>query len=100
MKVQENLSILEDDALTKAVQLPKSHSKTMHFFHQCKPNKDGRRACTNIRVLDTEDMQSIISTLRYELEVEEITSGSKLVHHHDVIKIGCILGIMDKINLQ
>ena len=75
VKVQEIFSVLKEDALTKAVQLPTSLSQTMKFCHRGKPKHYGNRACTNIRVLHTEDMQSIVSYLRYELEIEEITLG-------------------------
>ena len=103
-KFRQKISILEDDALTKAVQLPKSLSQTMKFFYCNKPKKDSSGAHTNIRILHAEDIQSIISDMRYELEIEEITLESQQVQNHDVIKVGCtlgcILGMMDKINLQ
>ena len=76
----------------------------MKFFYCNKPKKDSIRAHTNIRILHAEDIQSIISDMWYELEIEEITLESQQVQHHDVIKIecilDCILGMMDKINLQ
>ena len=59
-------NVLEDDALTKAVQLPKSLSKTIHFFDRGKPNDDGIKKCTNIRILHTDYMKSIISDLRHD----------------------------------
>ena len=72
----------------------------MKFFHRGKPKNDGNRVHTNIRILHAECIQSIISDLRYELETEEITLELQQVQHYDVIKIGYILEMMDKINLQ
>ena len=43
VKVQGIFIVLEDDALNKAVQLPKALSKTTHFFHRGKPKNDGRK---------------------------------------------------------
>ena len=55
-------------------------------------------------MLPAEKIQSIVNDMRYELEIEEIALESQQVQHHDVIKIwcilGCILGMMDKTNLQ
>ena len=79
MKVQEFFSVLEDDALTKAVQLPQSLSKTMQFFHRGNPKNGSSRAHTNIRILYIEYVQSIIRNMRYELEAEEIKLGLKRV---------------------
>ena len=67
--------MLEKDALTKVVKLPKSFSKTIQFFHREKPKGDGSRICANVRILHTEDTQIIIGGLRYHLEELEITVG-------------------------
>ena len=79
VKVQEFFSFLQDDTLTKAVQLQKSLCHTMKFFHRSKPKNDGSRAHTKIRVLYVEDIPSIVIDLRYELNIEEITLGLQRV---------------------
>ena len=72
----------------------------MKFFHRGKPKNDGIRVCTNIRIIHIEEMQSIISDVWQELEAQEIALGLQRFQHHDLIKIGHILRMMDKINLQ
>ena len=72
----------------------------MKLFHLGKHKTDGSRVHTNIHILYTEYTPSIITDMNYELEVEESTLEFQRVQHHDVIKIGHILGMMDKINLQ
>ena len=72
----------------------------MHFFHRDRPKNDGRRLHTNIRIMNSEDAQSIISDLWHELEVEEIILVFQTVQHHDVVKIGHILRMTEKIHLQ
>ena len=100
MKLQENVSLLKDDALTKSVQLQKSLSQNMTFFYHGKSKNDDSRACANIRILHVEDIQYTVRDLRYELEIDEIILGLKRVHHHDMIKIEHILEMIDKINVQ
>ena len=100
VKVQGIFTVLENDALTKGVQLPKALSKTTHFFHRGKPKNDGRRTYANIRILHSEDMQNTMCYLRYYLENKETSLGLQQVQHHDMVKIGCILRMMDKTRLQ
>ena len=38
--------------------------------------------------------------MRYGLEDEEIIVGLQKMQRHDVVKIGCIKGMMDKAHLQ
>ena len=100
IKVKDNFVLLEDEALTKSVQLPQSLTKTQQFFHRSKPKSDGIRITTNMRVLHTVDIQDVIGNLKYELEVEEINIGLQRVQHHGVFKVGCIFDIMDNIDTQ
>ena len=100
VKVQYNFTVLEDDTLTKAALLLKSLSKTICFFHRGKPKNDGRRTYANIRILHSEDMQNTMCYLRYYLENKETSLGLQQVQHHDMVKIGCILRMMDKTRLQ
>ena len=72
----------------------------MQFFHRGKPKSDGSRNHTNMHVLHTEDTQSTLGDLRYEIEDLETNAGFQRAQHHDVVKVGCIYGIMEKINLQ
>ena len=51
-------------------------------------------------VLHTVKMQDIIDDLRCELEELEIKLGLKRVHYYHIVKVGCVYGMMDKINLQ
>ena len=77
LKVKLVFVCLEDDVLTKAVQLPKSISKIMCFFHRGNPESDGSVIYTNMRIMHAEDMQTIIGNLHYVLEEKEITAGCK-----------------------
>ena len=56
VKVQENFTVLEDDAVAKAVPLPKSLSKTMNFFHRDRTKNDGSKVYTKIHILHLECM--------------------------------------------
>ena len=87
VKVQEILSVLEDNILTKAAHLLKSLSKSMHLFRRGKSKNDGSRVHNTIHILRTEEIQPIIRDLRHDLVVEEITLGLQRVQRHDVIKI-------------
>ena len=51
-------------------------------------------------MLHTADRQSMISDLRYEVDVEEISLGLQRVQYNDAIKIEHILGMIDKKNAQ
>ena len=100
IKVKDNFVFLEDEALTKAIQLPQSLMKTQQFFHRGKPKSDGSKIYTNMRILHKVDMLDIIVNLRYELEVEDINIGLQRVQHHDVVKVGYILGMLEKIDTR
>ena len=100
IKVKDKIVVLEEEALTKVVQLPPSLTKTQQFFHRGKPKSDCSSICTNMRILHTVDIQDIICDLQYELEVEEITVGLQRVQNHDVVKVGYIFGMMDKIDTR
>ena len=100
IKVKDNFVLLENEALTKAVQLPQSLTKTQQFFHRGNPKSDSNRIYTNMRILHAVDGQDIIGDLKHELEVEEITLGMQIVQHHYLVKVGCIISIMDKIDTR
>ena len=70
LKVQELFSVLENDALTKDAKFPQSLSKNMQFFHWGKLNNDGRKIHTIIRVVYSDDFQTITCNLQHELEEE------------------------------
>ena len=53
---------------------------------------------TNVRILHTVDSQDVIGDLKYELEAEEINVGMHCVQHHDVVKLGCIFDMINKID--
>ena len=100
VKVQKIFTNLEDDALTKELQLPKSLSKTMYFFHRVKRKNYVSRVHNNVHIIQSDDMQSIVNKLRHELEVEEIILGLQRVQHHDAVKVGNVYGMIYKIRLQ
>ena len=64
IKVKDNIVVLEDEALTKAVLLPYSLTKTQQFFHRVKPKSVENRIYTNMRILHTEDIPDIIDNLK------------------------------------
>ena len=70
VKFKDSFAVLKEDSLTKAEQLPKSLSKTICFFHRGKPKSGGSKLCTNMHILHTEYIQTIISDPCYELEDE------------------------------
>ena len=53
-----------------------------------------------MRILHSIEVQNIIDDLRYELEVEGIILGLQRVQHHDVVKVGYIFGMMEKIDTK
>ena len=72
----------------------------MQFFHEGRPRNGGSKICTNLRFLRLEDVQTIMDDLNHKLKEEDITLGLKRVQHHDVVKIGYTLRMMDKIDLK
>ena len=100
VKIQENFVVLEEDSLTNATQLPHSLTKTQQYFHRGKPKPNGSKIYTNMRILYTVDIQDVICDLRYELDVERVTVGLQRVQHHDVVKVGYIYGMMEKIDTK
>ena len=75
-------------------------SRIMQFFCRVKPKNDGSKTCTNIRILNHEDIDIIVSNLRFDLDTEDIDIGLQRIQHHDTVKVGYIYGMLDKINLQ
>ena len=53
-----------------------------------------------MRILHKVEIGDIIGDLKYELEIEGIDLGLQRVKHHDVVKVGYIFGMMDKIDTQ
>ena len=51
VKFQNKFTFLKDEAFNETKQLPKSHSKTMQFFHRGKPKNDNSKISTNLRDL-------------------------------------------------
>ena len=100
IKVQDNLVALEDEALTNATQLSHSLTKTQQFFHRGKPKPNGSRFYTNMCIIHTVEIRDIIGDLEHKLEIEGINLGLQRAQHHDVIKLGYIFGMTDKIDTQ
>ena len=71
--------------------------KTQQFFHRGRPMKDGRKIQTFIRILHSECMHNIIGDLKYELDINGIVIGLQRVQHHDIVTVGYLLGMKDKI---
>ena len=99
-KVQDQSVVLECEALAKAKHLHQSLSKTMQFCHKGKATNDRSKICTNLHALYLEDILTIIDNLKHQLEEEEITLDLQRVQHHDLVKIGCFFGMMEKINVK
>ena len=53
-----------------------------------------------MRILHAVDIQDIIDDLRCELELEESTVGLQRMQHQDVVKVGYIIDMMDKIDTR
>ena len=53
-----------------------------------------------MRILHTQSTQIILGNLRQELKELEFYAGLRHVHHHDVVKVGHIYGMTEKINMQ
>ena len=100
VKVKINFVVLEDEALTNATQLTQALAKTQQFFHEGKPKPNGRKTCTNARVLRTVEVSDIVGDLKCELEVEEINLRLQRVQRHGAVKVGQIFGMMGKIGTQ
>ena len=100
-KFQDQSVVLEDELITKAENIPQDLSKNMQFFHKGKSGNDGSKIHTNICAMYSEDTITIRDDLNHELEEEEdITLGLQRVQHHNKVKIGRVLGMMEKINLK
>ena len=72
----------------------------MQFYHRGKPKNDGSKICTSILILHHEEIDIIVSDLRFYLEVEDITAGLQRIQYHDAVKVGYACGMLDKISVQ
>ena len=75
VKFQFQFTVLEDEVLTKAEL--QSFSKNMQFFHKGKPRNNGSKINSNLRILHSEDVHTIITNLKHVLEVEKIALDSQ-----------------------
>ena len=74
--------------------------KTQQSIHECKPKPNGRKTCTNARILRTVEVSCIVDDLKCELEVEENDLGLQRMQHHGAVKVGHMFCMIGKIGTQ
>ena len=74
--------------------------KNMQYFYWGKTRSKGSNVFTNFHILHAEDTHDITGDLKHELKMEEMNLGLQRMQNNGVVKVGHVLGMIDKINLQ